>query len=246
MLQSLYAAASGMEAQQNQFNAISNDMANIDTPGYQATRMGFEDLLYTSAGSASGSPAISTGAGSASTIVGRSDAQGAIQSTGPLARRRHPGPRLPPGAPRRRLGRPDPQRRAPGQLPGRDHQPAGQPPGPGRSSSPRAPTPTTSRSSPTARSSTARGPSARSRWSPSRLPTSSSPTATACTASPPAAAPRAPPPAPRSSRAPSRAPTSTSAEDMSEMITAQRSYEMASKAVQYQDQMLQIADGIKQ
>ena len=82
MLQSLYAAASGMEAQQNQFNAIANDMANIDTPGYQATRVGFEDLLYSSAGSASGSPSIATGAGSASTIVGRSQAQGAIQNTG--------------------------------------------------------------------------------------------------------------------------------------------------------------------
>ena len=82
MLQGLYAAASGMEAQQNQFNAIANDMANIDTPGYQATRMGFEDLLYSSAGSASGSPNIATGAGSASTIVGRSMTQGAIQNTG--------------------------------------------------------------------------------------------------------------------------------------------------------------------
>jgi flagellar basal-body rod protein FlgG len=82
MLQSLYAAASGMEAQQNQFNAIANDMANIDTPGYQATRMGFEDLLYSSAGSASGSPNIATGAGSASTIVGRSMTQGSIQNTG--------------------------------------------------------------------------------------------------------------------------------------------------------------------
>ncbi len=82
MLQSLYAAASGMEAQQNQFNAISNDMANIDTPGYQATRMGFEDLLYSSAGSSSGSPNIATGAGSASTMVGRSMTQGAIQNTG--------------------------------------------------------------------------------------------------------------------------------------------------------------------
>jgi flagellar basal-body rod protein FlgG len=82
MLQSLYAASSGMEAQQNQFNAIANDMANIDTPGYQATRMGFEDLLYTSGGSSSGSPNIATGAGSQSAIVGRSDAQGAIQSTG--------------------------------------------------------------------------------------------------------------------------------------------------------------------
>jgi flagellar basal-body rod protein FlgG len=82
MLQSLYAAASGMEAQQNQFNAIANDMANIDTPGYQASRMGFEDLLYSSAGSASGSPNIATGAGSQSAIVGRSQAQGAIQNTG--------------------------------------------------------------------------------------------------------------------------------------------------------------------
>jgi flagellar basal-body rod protein FlgG len=82
MLQSLYAATSGMEAQQNQFNAIANDMANIDTPGYQATRMGFQDLLYTSGGSSSGNPNIATGAGSVSTIVGRSDTQGAIQSTG--------------------------------------------------------------------------------------------------------------------------------------------------------------------
>lgn len=82
MLQGLYAAASGMEAQQNQFNAIANDMANIDTPGYQATEVGFQDLLYSSAGSASGSPDIATGAGSQSAIVGRSFAQGAIQNTG--------------------------------------------------------------------------------------------------------------------------------------------------------------------
>ena len=41
MLQGLYAAASGMEAQQNQFNAIANDMANLNTTGYQATEVGF-------------------------------------------------------------------------------------------------------------------------------------------------------------------------------------------------------------
>jgi flagellar basal-body rod protein FlgG len=82
VLQGLYAAASGMEAQQNQFNAISNDMANLDTPGYQATQMGFQDLLYSGAGSASGSPSIATGTGSESAIVGRSSAQGAIQNTG--------------------------------------------------------------------------------------------------------------------------------------------------------------------
>jgi flagellar basal-body rod protein FlgG len=82
MLQGLYAAASGMEAQQNQFNAIANDMANLDTPGYQATQVGFQDLLYSGAGSASGSPNIATGAGAQSGIVGRSAAQGAIQNTG--------------------------------------------------------------------------------------------------------------------------------------------------------------------
>ena len=82
MLQGLYAAASGMAAQQNQFNAIANDMANLDTPGYQASVVGFQDLLYTGGGNSSGSPSISTGAGSTSAIVGRSDAQGAIQTTG--------------------------------------------------------------------------------------------------------------------------------------------------------------------
>ena len=56
MLQGLYAAASGMEAQQNQFNAIANDMANLNTTGYQATEVGFQDLLYSSGGNSSGSP----------------------------------------------------------------------------------------------------------------------------------------------------------------------------------------------
>jgi flagellar basal-body rod protein FlgG len=81
MLQGLYAAASGMEAQQNQFDAISNDLANLNTPGYQAAQVGFQDLLYSGAGSASGTT-IATGTGAASSIVGRSQAQGALQSTG--------------------------------------------------------------------------------------------------------------------------------------------------------------------
>ena len=82
MLQGLYAAASGMEAQQNQFNAIANDMANLNTTGYQSTEVGFQDLLYSGGGNSSGSPSISTGAGASAQIVGRSDAQGAIQNTG--------------------------------------------------------------------------------------------------------------------------------------------------------------------
>jgi flagellar basal-body rod protein FlgG len=82
MLQGLYAAASGMEAQQNQFNAIANDMANLNTNGYQSTEVGFQDLLYSSGGNSSGSPQIATGAGASSSIIGRSDAQGALQNTG--------------------------------------------------------------------------------------------------------------------------------------------------------------------
>ena len=81
MLQGLYAAASGMEAQQNQLDAVSNDLANIDTPGYQGEIMGFQDLLYTSGGGSTGTDA-ATGAGSASSIIGRSDIQGSIEQTG--------------------------------------------------------------------------------------------------------------------------------------------------------------------
>jgi flagellar basal-body rod protein FlgG len=81
MLQGLYAAASGMEAQQNQLDAVSNDLANIDTPGYQGEIVGFEDLLYTSGGNSTGTN-VATGAGSASGIIGRSGEQGSIQQTG--------------------------------------------------------------------------------------------------------------------------------------------------------------------
>jgi flagellar basal-body rod protein FlgG len=79
MLEGLYSAASGMEAQQQQFDAISNDMANLDTPGYQSTIVGFHDLLYSNGGYGSN---VATGAGSAAQIVGRDQTQGAIQQTG--------------------------------------------------------------------------------------------------------------------------------------------------------------------
>ncbi|MGA9857106.1 MAG: flagellar hook-basal body protein [Solirubrobacteraceae bacterium] len=81
MLQGLYAASSGMEAQQNQFDAIANDMANLNTPGYQATQVGFQDLLYSGAGAASGTT-LATGTGASSAIIGRSQIQGALDQTG--------------------------------------------------------------------------------------------------------------------------------------------------------------------
>jgi flagellar basal-body rod protein FlgG len=79
MLEGLYAAASGMEAQQQQFDAISNDLSNVDTPGYQSEILGFHDLLYSNGGYAGNVP---TGAGAAARVVGRSQVQGAIQQTG--------------------------------------------------------------------------------------------------------------------------------------------------------------------
>ena len=79
MLEGLYSAASGMEAQQQQFDAISNDMANVDTPGYQSTVLGFHDLLYSNGDYGSN---VATGAGAAAEVVGRDQSQGAIEQTG--------------------------------------------------------------------------------------------------------------------------------------------------------------------
>jgi flagellar basal-body rod protein FlgG len=79
MLEGLYSAASGMEAQQQQFDAISNDMANLDTPGYQSTVVGFHDLLYSNGHYGSN---VATGAGSAALVVGHDQTQGAINQTG--------------------------------------------------------------------------------------------------------------------------------------------------------------------
>jgi flagellar basal-body rod protein FlgG len=79
MLEGLYSAASGMEAQQQQFDAVSGDMANIDTPGYQSTIVGFHDLLYSNGNYGSN---VATGAGTEAQAVGRDQTQGAINHTG--------------------------------------------------------------------------------------------------------------------------------------------------------------------
>jgi flagellar basal-body rod protein FlgG len=80
MLEGLYSAAAGMDAQQQRLDAISNDLANIDTPGYQSQRVGFEDLLYNSAsGSAAG---VTIGTGAAATDLGPSQGASALEQTG--------------------------------------------------------------------------------------------------------------------------------------------------------------------
>jgi len=43
---SLYSAASGMEAQQLNLNTIANNLANVNTPGFKRSKIEFQDLLY--------------------------------------------------------------------------------------------------------------------------------------------------------------------------------------------------------
>jgi flagellar basal-body rod protein FlgG len=43
---SLYSAATGMEAQQLNLNTIANNLANVNTPGFKRSQISFQDLLY--------------------------------------------------------------------------------------------------------------------------------------------------------------------------------------------------------
>jgi flagellar basal-body rod protein FlgG len=76
MPEGIYAAAAGMAAQQAQLDSLSNDVANVNTTGYKQERVGFRDLVY------SAEQGVPIGAGAASVDVGRSFSQGALQDTG--------------------------------------------------------------------------------------------------------------------------------------------------------------------
>ena len=80
MISGLYSAAAGMSAQQQQLDAIGNDLANASTTGYKAERVAFGDLLYNEVDQTGSKSSI--GAGAKSVMIGRNQAQGAIQDTG--------------------------------------------------------------------------------------------------------------------------------------------------------------------
>lgn len=46
MIRSLWIAKTGMDAMQNQMDVIANNLANVSTTGFKASRAVFEDLLY--------------------------------------------------------------------------------------------------------------------------------------------------------------------------------------------------------
>ena len=80
MLEGIYTAAAGMAAQQQRLAALSNDLANVNTTGYKRVRVAFRDLVYTPAGPGT-APGVQEGAGAAAKSVGRGAAQGALKRT---------------------------------------------------------------------------------------------------------------------------------------------------------------------
>jgi flagellar basal-body rod protein FlgG len=81
LLEGMYSAAAGMAAQQQRIDALANDMANINTTGYKRVRVAFRDLLYSPTGQGA-VKGVATGAGAAATVVGRGAAPGTIMDTG--------------------------------------------------------------------------------------------------------------------------------------------------------------------
>jgi flagellar basal-body rod protein FlgG len=87
---SLYSAATGMEAQQLNLNTISNNLANVNTPGFKRSKIEFQDLLYQrprGAGSESGGgnvvpTGIEVGNGSRVASTSKVFTQGQVTSTG--------------------------------------------------------------------------------------------------------------------------------------------------------------------
>jgi flagellar basal-body rod protein FlgG len=81
VLEGLYSAAAGMAAQQQRMDHLANDVANVNTAGYKHVRTGFRDLVYgqQSRGAAA---TVTGGSGAAAQIVGRSFEQGALRETG--------------------------------------------------------------------------------------------------------------------------------------------------------------------
>src|SRR4051812_5446246 len=67
-----------MAAQEQRLDAVSNDIANVNTAGYKKVRVGFRDLIY----QADGPTGVRSGAGAALVQMGRGAEQGAFQQTG--------------------------------------------------------------------------------------------------------------------------------------------------------------------
>ncbi len=242
----MYSAAAGMAAQQQRMDAAANDLANTSTTGYKHVRVAFRDLAYTASGPG-GTGDVLIGGGAAATTLGRSLGQGALQLTqspldvalqGPgLLRRPRPGrqrgddPRRPA---RHRQPQPPDHRERPAARPP-DHRPAGDRQGEHPCRARRDASRSAARRLGALRIVTVPNASALQGGQDNTF------RATAASAVPPRAAPR--------TTVVTQGALEGSNVDlgdaMVDMMEAQRGFELASKAIQYQDQLMEIANGIK-
>lgn len=84
MIRSLWAAASGMQAQQTGIDVIANNLANVNTVGFKEYEPVFADLLYQVSNDApnySGTP-VTLGSGSRLALSNISFEQGVLEQTG--------------------------------------------------------------------------------------------------------------------------------------------------------------------
>ena len=81
MIDGLYSAAGGMNAQANRMNAISVDLANLSTNGYKSQHYGFQELLYQVQGPNRAVFGQGTGSGVQGGVIDRAMVQGAITGT---------------------------------------------------------------------------------------------------------------------------------------------------------------------
>jgi flagellar basal-body rod protein FlgG len=81
MLEGMYTAAAGMAAQQSRLDAVANDLANASTTGYKRVRMAYRDLSYV-AGTSGAASTVQIGSGAAATMIGRDGQQGSVLPTG--------------------------------------------------------------------------------------------------------------------------------------------------------------------
>jgi flagellar basal-body rod protein FlgG len=90
MIRSLYTAATGMTAQQLNMDVIANNLANVNTTGFKRSRADFQDLLYQSSRAAGTSAAqgsqvptgIQIGLGTRTAAIERVVSQGDFRQTG--------------------------------------------------------------------------------------------------------------------------------------------------------------------
>jgi flagellar basal-body rod protein FlgG len=81
MGQGIFSAAAGMNALETRLDAVANDLANVNTDGYKQVRLGFRDLVY-----AQRDQNVRVGSGAAAVDAGRDFSPGALETVDdPLA-----------------------------------------------------------------------------------------------------------------------------------------------------------------